>query len=102
MQWGQTPLWTASFDGHEKCVQLLIEAKASTDVPRKVVSHHSYTHSTTTSTLSVCTGSHSHLKMTQDGVTALHVASHNGHSRVVRMLLEAKADVKKKTKVSAN
>ena len=44
------------------------------------------------------------MKMAQDidGVTALHVASHNGHSGVVRMLLEAKADVRKKTKVSAD
>ena len=36
----------------------------------------------------------------QDGWTALHIASLNGHCGVVRMLLEAKADVKIKTNVS--
>ena len=42
----------------------------------------------------------SSLDPVQDGFTALHVASQNGHSGVARMLLEAKADVNKKTHVS--
>ena len=36
----------------------------------------------------------------QNGWTALHKASHQGHCGVVRMLLEAKTDVNKKTNVS--
>ena len=36
----------------------------------------------------------------QDGHTALHVASQNGHCGITRMLLEAKADVNKKDCVS--
>ena len=38
----------------------------------------------------------------QDGFTALHVASRNGHHEVVEMLLEAKADVDIKTNVSGS
>ncbi len=36
----------------------------------------------------------------QDGATALHIASQNGHCEVVRMLLKAKANVNMKTNVS--
>ena len=37
---------------------------------------------------------------TQNGFTALHIASQEGHCGVVRMLLEAKADVSMKDNVS--
>ncbi len=36
VQSGETPLWTASFDGHKKCVKLLIDAGANIDVPKEV------------------------------------------------------------------
>ncbi len=36
----------------------------------------------------------------QDGWTALHIAGQNGHGTVVRMLLNAKADISIKTNVS--
>ena len=42
----------------------------------------------------------SSLDSVQDGFTALMVAAQNGHCEVVRMLLEAKADVNIKANVS--
>ena len=42
----------------------------------------------------------SSLDSVQDGGTALIVAAQNGHCEVVRMLLEAKADVNIKANVS--
>ena len=35
-QSGESPLYTASFNGHQKCVNLLIEAGANVDVPTEV------------------------------------------------------------------
>ena len=41
-----------------------------------------------------------YLDSVQDGTTALYMASQEGHCGVVRMLLEAKADVHNKNNVS--
>ena len=36
VQWGESPIWTASFNGHEECVDQLIKAGANVDVPKEV------------------------------------------------------------------
>ncbi len=36
VQSGQSPLWLASFNGHQKCVELLIEAGANVDMQKEV------------------------------------------------------------------
>ncbi len=36
LQYGETPLYLASFCGHRKCVQLLLEAGAIVDVQKDV------------------------------------------------------------------
>ncbi len=36
VQAGDSPLYTASFGGHLKCVELLLEARASVDVQNEV------------------------------------------------------------------
>ena len=36
VQWGESPIWTASLGGHEKCVYQLIKAEANVDVPSEV------------------------------------------------------------------
>ena len=36
VQEGRSPLWTASFSGHQKCMELLIDAGANVDIPKEV------------------------------------------------------------------
>ncbi len=36
VQSGETSLWRASFNNHQKCMELLIDAGANVDVPNKV------------------------------------------------------------------
>ena len=35
-QWGESPLWASSFHGHQKCVELLVNAGAIVDMQVKV------------------------------------------------------------------
>ena len=49
-------MWVASFDGHQKCVNLLIEAGANVDVPKEVsVTTQSCTHISEVSLQSITT-----------------------------------------------
>ena len=66
---GRTPLYMAAEKGHDRVVEMLLEAKADVD-----------------------------LKEDGRGETALHMAASKGHDRVVGILLEAKADVDKGNK----
>ena len=36
VQWGQSPLWLASSNGHQECVKLLVDAKAMVDIQKAV------------------------------------------------------------------
>ena len=36
VQWGESPIWAASFGGHEECVDQLLKAGANVDVPKEV------------------------------------------------------------------
>ncbi len=36
VQWGETPLMSASFKGNQKCVELLIDAGANVDMQKEV------------------------------------------------------------------
>ena len=44
VQSGVSPLWIASFEGHLKCVELLIDAGANVDMQEEEVSVSSCTH----------------------------------------------------------
>ncbi len=39
VQFGQFPLWVASLQGHQKCVELLINAQANVDMQNEVSIH---------------------------------------------------------------
>ncbi len=79
-------MYVAAQTGHVKAVEVLIAAKAQVDIQTKVKF-----------TLFNC---FKLFQCVQDGGTALLMASVYGHCGVVRMLLEAKADVNKKSNVS--
>ena len=93
-QFGWTPLFVASDEGHFDIVRILIEAKAQVNTQAKVCcsyhSQHNIFSYKMKMQLTFCS---------QHGWTALHAAAENGKVDVVRLLIEAKAHVDIKTKV---
>ena len=89
---GYTPLYIATFNGHETCVKMLLAAGADTDAKDNVrigklcVSH-----------FLCCRQLSQHVSPrnpppSQDGYTPLHTAALKGHVACVQLLLGAGAD----------
>ena len=89
IQDGATAIMVAAQYGHLKVIEFLIAAKAQVNIQSKV------------RLLLACIRCiYTIIIYIQNCWTALHNASHNCHCEVVKMLLEAKADVNSKTNVS--
>ena len=82
---------TASFSGYAGIVRVLVEANANVDLQDKVCHAISCLFTVTVQLL---------LQIpVQDGWTALHLTSQDGHANVVRVLIEANARVNQRSKV---
>ena len=91
IQNGWTPLMTASFNGHVDIVRILIEAKAKVNTQDEVCCY-KITHCKT------CICKYIYL-CPQNGVTALYLAAQEGKVDVVRLLIDAEAQVNIQTEV---
>ena len=85
----------AIFGGHQKCVEMLIEAGANVNVIEAVSVVIRVLHIKAVYTLFMHDSASKSLDVysVQEGFTALHAASQEGHCSVVRTLLEAKRDI---------
>ncbi|MCK5451562.1 MAG: ankyrin repeat domain-containing protein [Candidatus Omnitrophica bacterium] len=79
---GMTALMVAAKEGHTKIVELLLEVNADVSIKRRSPLtkpiHYNYME---------------RLEPQPDGVTALWIAACNGHIEIVKMLMDAKADI---------
>ena len=91
IQNGQTPLMTASFEGHVDIVRILIETQAQVNTQDKVCCYKNNKTCMYIATLTVL--------CPQYGWTALHLAGQEGKVDVVRLLTDAEAQVNIQTEV---
>ena len=90
--YGYTALMLAAKNGHTEIVKMLIGAKANINVRRE----DRYPGSLSTLLLSREEAYVAH-EVRGEGGTALTIATEHGHAEIVKLLLEAKADVNKKS-----
>ena len=83
---------TASFEGHFDIVRILIEAQAQVNTQKEVCCYK-------ITNMYICTLQLRLFYVHQDGVAALHMAAQEGKVDVVRLLIDAGAQVNIQTKV---
>ena len=81
---------TASFNGHVDIVRILIEAQAQVNTQKEVCCYKRIHHEKYVCTTVLCP---------QDGWTALHLAAQEGEVDVMRLLIDAEAQVNIQTEV---
>jgi ankyrin repeat protein len=106
LQYGDTPLFLAAAIRHDEIVGLLVRANADVNAADKVwfVSLLVPTCALPCDLLninmdSLSIGTHTVHAWLQNGCTSLHWASRDGHTKIVEMLVQAKANVNAADKV---
>uniref|UniRef100_A0A8C2CCR5 CARD- and ANK-containing Inflammasome Adaptor Protein n=1 Tax=Cyprinus carpio TaxID=7962 RepID=A0A8C2CCR5_CYPCA len=98
-QLGYTPMLLAAELGNAEAFKVLVSKKARLDerLPNQISGLHLAVQSGTLMALLLRVGAQIN-SITQDGFTALHLASQSGHTEAVAQLLEGKADIHVKDK----
>ena len=106
-EFGQTAIWTASFEGHVDAVEFLLSKEANPAIAKKsgfnachIASHEG--HKEVLEALFKSGKVDIHSQIPNDGATALYLASLNGHVDAVEFLLRSGAKREMKTKDGQN